>query len=63
MSKIGFKIDKVTFVPVSGWFGENLIEKSKEMQWYDGPNLLEAIDGFQVSQFDKLKNKPLRIIV
>merc|ERR1712072_1117264 len=34
----------VRFVPISGWAGDNMIEKSDNMNWYKGPTLLEALD-------------------
>ena len=33
-----------TFVPISGWTGANMIERTGEMTWYDGPCLLEVLD-------------------
>merc|ERR1712083_1126459 len=35
---------KIPFVPISGWEGDNMLEKSKNMPWYKGPTLLEALD-------------------
>ena len=35
---------KIPFVPISGWTGENMIEKSTRMPWCEGPHLLEALD-------------------
>ena len=34
------------FIPVSAVNGENLAMKSREMSWYKGPTLLEALDTF-----------------
>lgn len=42
--KVGYKLDKVAFVPTSGYLGENLIEKSCNMSWHQGPTLFEALD-------------------
>ena len=44
VKKIGFSLEKTQFVPVSGWSGENMVKKSDQMEWYDGPCLIEAID-------------------
>ncbi|MEM1945207.1 MAG: EF-Tu/IF-2/RF-3 family GTPase, partial [Nitrososphaerota archaeon] len=46
---------------VSGWLGDNLVEKSKNMPWYTGPTLFEALDMFQ--EPPKPVDKPLRIPV
>lgn len=44
LKKVGYKPAKVTYVPISGWEGDNITEKSDNMSWYDGPTLLEALD-------------------
>jgi elongation factor 1-alpha len=57
----GYDINKVEFIPTSGWTGDNLAEKSKNMPWYTGPTLVEALDAFEVPP--KPVDKPLRIPV
>jgi len=57
----GYKVEKVPFVPVSGWTGDNLVKPSDKMPWYKGPTLLEALDVFEVPP--KPIDKPLRIPV
>jgi elongation factor 1-alpha len=44
LTKVGYKGDAVPFVPVSGWNGDNLVERSSNMEWYKGPILLEVLD-------------------
>lgn len=56
---LGYNPDKVPFVPVSAWTGENLIERSPNMPWYDGPVLVEVLDTLQVPP--KPIDKPLRL--
>ncbi|MBS7641072.1 MAG: translation elongation factor EF-1 subunit alpha [Candidatus Bathyarchaeia archaeon] len=56
---VGYKVDKVPFIPVSGWLGDNLIKPSSNMPWYSGPTLLEALDYFEVPP--KPIDKPLRV--
>ncbi|MFX0162623.1 MAG: translation elongation factor EF-1 subunit alpha [Candidatus Hodarchaeota archaeon] len=51
----------ITYVPVSAWTGDNLMEASPNMPWYDGPIFFDALDVFQVSE--KPIDKPLRIPV
>jgi elongation factor 1-alpha len=41
--KLGFNPDKVTFVPISAWGGDNLTTKSEKMPWHKGPTALEAL--------------------
>ncbi|MCD6503969.1 translation elongation factor EF-1 subunit alpha [Candidatus Bathyarchaeota archaeon] len=59
LKMIGFKVEKIPFVPVSGWTGDNLVKKSDKMPWYKGPTLFEALD--MMSPPPKPVEKPLRI--
>jgi elongation factor 1-alpha len=58
---VGFKVDKINFVPTSGWTGDNLLKKSEKMSWYTGPTFMEALDLLEVPP--KPTDKPLRIPV
>jgi elongation factor 1-alpha len=44
LKKIGYNPDTIPFIPMSGFQGDNLIEKSTNITWYKGPTLLEALD-------------------
>jgi elongation factor 1-alpha len=59
IKKIGYNPEKVHFVPISGWNGDNMIEKSANMEWYKGPTLLEALD--TITEPKRPVDKPLRI--
>lgn len=59
LKKTGYKPEKIHFVPLSGWMGDNLIERSAKMGWYKGPTLIEAID--QAEEPVRLLEKPLRL--
>jgi elongation factor 1-alpha len=59
LSKVGYKPEAVTFVPVSGWTGDNLIKKSDKLPWYKGPTLLEALDALKEPK--RPVDRPLRI--
>ncbi|MFQ6010783.1 MAG: translation elongation factor EF-1 subunit alpha [Nitrososphaerales archaeon] len=56
---VGFPIEKVQFIPTSGWIGDNLVNKSDKMSWYTGPTLVEALDN--LAEPAKPLDKPLRI--
>ncbi|MEM2321384.1 MAG: translation elongation factor EF-1 subunit alpha [Candidatus Bathyarchaeia archaeon] len=58
---VGYKVDKIPFIPVSGWLGDNLVKSSSNMPWYSGPTLIEALDYFEMPP--KPIDKPLRIPV
>jgi len=74
LKAVGYKLDNVWVVPVSGWVGDNLTEPSPNMPWWNekkiqeikkkyGVNgartLLEALDS--VKEPPKPIDKPLRI--
>jgi elongation factor 1-alpha len=59
IKKIGYNPDKVNFVPISGWHGDNMLEKSSNLGWYKGPTLLEALD--EITPPERPVSKPLRI--
>lgn len=61
LKMVGYDPSKISFVPTSGWTGDNLVEKSDKMPWYKGPALLEALDTFKLPP--KPTDKPLRIPV
>ncbi|MHA1265209.1 MAG: translation elongation factor EF-1 subunit alpha [Candidatus Helarchaeota archaeon] len=61
LKMVGFPVDKINFVPVSAWTGDNLAEKSDKMPWYKGPCLTEALDAIELPP--KPTDKPLRIPV
>jgi elongation factor 1-alpha len=61
LKMVGYKTEKIPFVPTSGWTGDNLVKPSDKMPWYKGPTLLEALDTFELPP--KPTNKPLRIPV
>lgn len=59
LKKIGYKPMKIPFVPISGYGGDNITEKSANMSWYEGPTLLEALDN--VTPPKRASEKPLRV--
>ncbi len=50
---------QVNFVPISGFQGDNMIEKSDNMGWYKGFTLLEALDNIDPPK--RPSDKPLRL--
>lgn len=62
--QVGFRKNNLTFIPVSGLTGENLVKKSNAehlTSWYKGASLLEQIDKFDPPT--RLLDKPLRMRV
>merc|ERR1711907_207648 len=59
VKKIGYNPKSVAFVPISGWHGDNMLEKSTNMPWYNGKTLLEALD--EQTPPVRPVDKPLRL--
>jgi len=59
LKKIGYNPDKIPFIPISGWVGDNMIEKSENMKWYKGPALIDALDNLNPPK--RPIDKPLRL--
>ncbi|XP_061347073.1 elongation factor 1-alpha isoform X2 [Gastrolobium bilobum] len=59
LKKVGYNPDKIPFVPISGFEGDNMIERSTNLDWYKGPTLLDALD--QINEPKRPSDKPLRL--
>jgi len=66
LTKTGYKViddkDKkqlIPFVPISGWVGDNMLERSDNMKWYKGPILIECLDALTPPK--RPNDKPLRL--
>jgi elongation factor 1-alpha len=59
IKKIGYNPDRVPFVPISGWNGDNMLEKSPNMPWWKGGTLLDALDNIKPPK--RPVDKPLRL--
>lgn len=69
MKKVGYNPKKIPFVPISGWHGDNMMEKSDKTPWYKGftkmsdkpvgATLKEAFD--LIEQPTRPTDKPLRL--
>jgi len=59
LKQVGYKIETVPFIPISGWNGDNMLEPSSNMPWYKGPTLMGALD--QLTPPKRPLLKPLRL--
>ena len=59
LKKVGYKPDEIPFIPISGWNGDNMMEKSLNTPWYTGPILIEALDKIVAPK--RPTEKPLRL--
>ncbi|XP_011495550.1 PREDICTED: HBS1-like protein [Ceratosolen solmsi marchali] len=63
LKQVGFK-EPIRYVPCSGLSGVNIVENVKDIEkfsWYNGPTLVEVIDGFKSPE--RPVDKPLRFSV
>ena len=61
LKKVGYNPANVPFIPISGWTGENMTEKTSSAPWYRGPTLLQALDNIHPPK--RPLEKPLRLPV
>jgi elongation factor 1-alpha len=61
LANVGFKVDKIPFVPISAIKADNIAKSKGKLSWFKGPTLLEAING--LSPPEKHTEKPLRVPV
>lgn len=59
LKRVGYQVDKVPFVAISGFVGDNMIEKSDKMPWYKGMTLVDALDTMVLPK--RPSDKPLRL--
>ncbi|OXB71646.1 UNVERIFIED_CONTAM: hypothetical protein H355_005364 [Colinus virginianus] len=59
LKKVGYNPEKVPFVAISGFQGDNMVEKSTNMPWYKGKTLVEALDMMEAPK--RPSDKPLRL--
>jgi elongation factor 1-alpha len=59
IKSVGYKVEKVQFLPIAAYPGDNMVKKSANMPWYTGPTLLESLDKLDAP--DKPTQLPLRL--
>jgi elongation factor 1-alpha len=59
LKKTGYKVENIPIIPLSGWQGDNMLEKSDNLKWWKGPTLLEALDN--ITPPKRPTDKPLRV--
>lgn len=57
----GLGVKPACIIPISAREGDNLVEHSSAMPWYQGPTVLQALDGF--SPLEHATDRPLRLPV
>ncbi|EAR84550.1 translation elongation factor EF-1alpha (macronuclear) [Tetrahymena thermophila SB210] len=59
LKKVGYKPETIPFIPISGFNGDNMLERSTNCPWYKGPILIEALDALEPPK--RPIDKPLRL--
>merc|ERR1711988_36119 len=59
LKKTGYDPEKIPFIPISGFHGDNMIEVSTNMDWYKGQCLLDSLDTAKPPK--RPVDKPLRL--
>ena len=59
LKQVGYKVEDVPIIPVSALQGDNVVEKSTNMDWYKGPTVREQLDLFK--EPEKPVDLPLRL--
>nr|QKY88665.1 elongation factor 1 alpha [Tetracapsuloides bryosalmonae] len=64
LKPLGFNEERTMFVPISGYCGDNLVEKSANMPWFKGfkDGKYTLLDAFDLAPIpERLNSRPLRI--
>jgi len=59
LKKVGFNPENIPFIPISGFNGDNMLERSPNTPWYKGLILIEALDA--ITPPKRPTDKPLRL--
>lgn len=47
------KITPLSILPISAKYGDNIVKRNKNLKWFDGPTVLEALDSFNKLKIEK----------
>ncbi|GEP92757.1 sulfate adenylyltransferase subunit 1 [Chitinophaga terrae (ex Kim and Jung 2007)] len=53
LDNAGYKGQSVQFIPISSLYGENVASRTGAIDWYEGPSLLEYLEGVSFDHADK----------
>ncbi|MDO8624722.1 MAG: EF-Tu/IF-2/RF-3 family GTPase, partial [Candidatus Diapherotrites archaeon] len=59
LQSVGYKMDKVKFIPIAAFLGDNVAKKSEKLAWFKGPTLVDACDELVAPEIPT--GKPLRM--
>lgn len=56
INTLNINFEVVEFIPLSALNGDNVVHKSKNLKWYDGPTLFEFLENVQVSYDNQIQD-------
>jgi bifunctional enzyme CysN/CysC/sulfate adenylyltransferase subunit 1 len=59
LNSFDYVTEEMLFIPASAMEGDNIYKESERMEWYNGPTLIEALEGVTLEG----KEKPPRFVV
>lgn len=59
MKTVGYKAEETNFVPISAYQGDNVVNKSENISWYEGDTLMKELDNLKKP--DVPSDLPLRL--
>ncbi|WP_370898117.1 sulfate adenylyltransferase subunit 1 [Chryseobacterium gossypii] len=54
-------LQNVSYFPISAFHGDNIVERSENMPWYDGPTLLDFLENVEVSHNKDLERSRFQV--
>lgn len=54
-------LENVDYFPISAFYGDNIVEKSQNMPWYNGQTLLNFLENVEVSDFTDYENARFQV--
>jgi small GTP-binding protein len=62
LNQIGYLSEKIQFFPVSAWEGDNVVQRSEKTPWYQGPTVMEFLEG-EVKEVESFESLPLAFLI
>ena len=56
-------LQNISFVPISGVKGDNIVTPSKKMPWYEGPSLIKLLENLKIENDRTTHSQPFRMPV
>ena len=56
-------LQNISFVPISGIKGDNIVTSSKKMPWYEGPSLIKLLENLKIENDRTTHSQPFRMPV